>query len=110
MDMYMPRFNGVEATHYYARCRRTHRYRSCIFRRIRRWDAGRALRLGGDQFIIKVIQSGATCRCRQNSRIERFRETQRSTRLDGLTGLLNHTAAKSQLKQMIRGWTRPTVP
>jgi len=36
------------------------------------------------------------------TKIERFRKTQRSTRIDGLTGLLNHTAAKSQLKIMIK--------
>ncbi|HEX8955749.1 MAG TPA: GGDEF domain-containing protein, partial [Burkholderiaceae bacterium] len=35
------------------------------------------------------------------TKIERFRETQRSSRLDGLTGLLNHTAAKSKLKTMV---------
>ena len=34
------------------------------------------------------------------AKIERFRETQRSTKLDGLTGLFNHTAAKSRLKVM----------
>ena len=39
------------------------------------------------------------------TKIERFRETQRSTRIDGLTGLLNHTAAKSQLKTMASGLT-----
>jgi diguanylate cyclase (GGDEF)-like protein len=35
------------------------------------------------------------------TKIERFRETQRSSRLDGLTGLLNHTAAKARLKSMV---------
>jgi len=35
------------------------------------------------------------------SKIERFRETQRSSQLDGLTELLNHTAAKSSLQIMV---------
>ena len=59
-----------------------------------------ALRLGGDQFIIKPFNPVLLAAV-VKTRIERFRETQRSTRLDGLTGLLNHTAAKSQLKQLV---------
>lgn len=35
------------------------------------------------------------------TKIERFRETLRSTRLDGLTGLFNHTAAKSRLSALV---------
>ena len=36
------------------------------------------------------------------TKIERFRETQRSTRVDGLTGLLNHTASKAHLRGMVK--------
>ena len=100
MDMYMPRFNGVEATRV---LRQMSAYKSLpIVYLSGETDVGmqvEALRLGGDQFLIKpfnpVLLSAVV-----KTKIERFRETQRSTRIDGLTGLLNHTAAKSQLKTM----------
>ena len=101
MDMYMPRFNGVEATRV---LRQMSAYASLpIVYLSGESDVGmqvEALRLGGDQFIIKPFNPVLLAAV-VKTRIERFRETQRSTRLDGLTGLLNHTAAKSQLKQMI---------
>ena len=100
MDMYMPRFNGVEAT-------RVLRQMSAYTALPIVYLSGEsdvamqveALRLGGDQFLIKpfnpVLLSAVV-----KTKIERFRETQRSTQIDGLTGLLNHTAAKSHLKAM----------
>lgn len=101
MDMYMPRFNGVEATRV---LRQMSAYASLpIVYLSGESDVGmqvEALRLGGDQFIIKPFNPVLLAAVIK-TRIERFRETQRSTRLDGLTGLLNHTAAKSQLKQMV---------
>jgi diguanylate cyclase (GGDEF)-like protein len=63
-----------------------------------------ALRLGGDQFLIKPFNPVLLAAI-VKTKIERFRETQRSTQLDGLTGLLNHTAAKSQLKAMAEALT-----
>ncbi len=59
-----------------------------------------ALRLGGDQFLIKPFNPVLLAAV-VKTKIERFRDTQRSTRHDGLTGLLNHTAAKSTLKAMV---------
>ena len=92
MDMYMPRFNGVEATRV---LRQMSAYASLpIVYLSGESDIGKqveALRLGGDQFIIKPFNPVLLAAV-VKTRIERFRETQRSTRLDGLTGLLNHTA------------------
>ncbi|GAB3552312.1 hypothetical protein GCM10027343_37720 [Noviherbaspirillum agri] len=101
MDMYMPRFTGVEAT------------------RVLRQMAGyssvpivylsgesevamqvEALRLGGDQFLMKPFNPVLLAAV-VKTRIERFRETRRSSRLDGLTGLLNHTTAKSRLNTLV---------
>lgn len=101
MDMYMPKFNGIEATRV---LRQMSAYASLpIVYLSGESDIGKqveALRLGGDQFIIKPFNPVLLAAV-VKTRIERFRETQRSTRLDGLTGLLNHTAAKSQLKQLV---------
>lgn len=106
MDMYMPRFNGVEATRV---LRQMSAYRSLpIVYLSGESDIGmqvEALRLGGDQFLIKPFNPVLLAAV-VKTKIERFRETQRSTRLDGLTGLLNHTACKSRLKAMLNG----TVP
>ena len=100
MDMYMPRFTGVEATRVLRQMSAYHALP--IVYLSGESDVGmqvEALRLGGDQFLIKpfnpVLLSAVV-----KTKIQRFRETQRSTRLDGLTGLLNHTAAKSRLKAM----------
>ena len=100
MDMYMPRFNGVEATRV---LRQMSAYTALpIVYLSGESDVGmqvEALRLGGDQFLSKPFNPVLLAAV-VKTKIERFRETQRSTRLDGLTGLLNHTAAKSQLKSM----------
>ncbi len=101
MDMYMPRFNGVEATRV---LRQMSAYRSIpIIYLSGESDVGmqvEALRLGGDQFLIKPFNPVLLAAV-VKTKIERFRETQRSSRLDGLTGLLNHTACKAQLKTML---------
>ena len=101
MDMYMPRFNGVEATRV---LRQMATYSSLpIVYLSGESDVGmqvEALRLGGDQFLIKPFNPVLLAAI-VKTKIERFREIQRSTRLDGLTGLLNHTAAKSRLKAML---------
>lgn len=101
MDMYMPRFNGVEATRV---LRQMAAYSSLpIVYLSGESEVGmqvEALRLGGDQFLIKPFNPVLLAAV-VKTRIERFRETRRSSRLDGLTGLLNHTAAKSRLKAIV---------
>jgi diguanylate cyclase (GGDEF)-like protein len=101
MDMYMPRFNGVEATRV---LRQMSAYQSIpIVYLSGESEIGmqvEALRLGGDQFLIKPFNPVLLAAV-VKTKIERFRETQRSSRLDGLTGLLNHTAAKARLKVMV---------
>lgn len=101
MDMYMPHFNGVEATRV---LRQMAAYRSLpIVYLSGESDVGmqvEALRLGGDQFLIKPFNPVLLAAV-VKTRIERFRETRRSSRLDGLTGLLNHTAAKSRLQTIV---------
>jgi diguanylate cyclase (GGDEF)-like protein len=101
MDMYMPRFNGVEATRV---LRQMAAYNSLpIVYLSGESKVGmqvEALRLGGDQFLMKPFNPVLLAAV-VKTRIERFRETRRSTRLDGLTGLFNHTAAKSRLKAMV---------
>jgi diguanylate cyclase (GGDEF)-like protein len=101
MDMYMPRFNGVEATRV---LRQMAAYSALpIVYLSGESDVGmqvEALRLGGDQFLMKPFNPVLLAAV-VKTRIERFRETRRSTRLDGLTGLFNHTAAKSRLQAMV---------
>jgi diguanylate cyclase (GGDEF)-like protein len=101
MDMYMPSFNGVEATRV---LRQMAAYSSMPIVYLSGESAVgmqvEALRLGGDQFLIKPFNPVLLAAV-VKTKIERFRETQRSCRLDGLTGLLNHTAAKSRLKTMV---------
>lgn len=101
MDMYMPRFNGVEATRV---LRQMAAFNSLpIVYLSGESKVGmqvEALRLGGDQFLTKPFNPVLLAAV-VKTRIERFRETRRSVRLDGLTGLLNHTAAKSHLKAMV---------
>ena len=101
MGMYMPGINGVETTRV---LRQMPTYRSLpIIYLSSESDVGmqvEALRLGGDQFLNTpfnpVILAAVV-----KTRIERFRQIQRSTQHDGLTGLLNHTAAKSALQTMV---------
>ncbi len=101
MDMHMPRFSGVEATRV---LRQMSAYQSLpIIYLSGESNIGmqvEALRLGGDQFLLKPFNPvllAATVK----TKIARFREMLRSTRIDGLTGLLNHSAAKARLKAMV---------
>lgn len=100
MDMHMPRFNGIEATRV---LRQMAAYKSLpIIYLSGEADVSmqvEALRLGGDQFLIKPFNP-ILLTAVIKTKIDRFRETLRSTRVDGLTGLMNHTAAKSMLKTM----------
>lgn len=109
MDMYMPRFNGVEATRV---LRQMSAYRSLpIVYLSGESDVGmqvEALRLGGDQFLNKPFNPVLLAAV-VKTKVERFRESQRSSRHDGLTGLLNHTAAKSALKAMVERTTPPAM-
>jgi len=101
MDMYMPRFNGVEATRV---LRQMSAYSSLPIVYVSgESEVGmqvEALRLGGDQFLIKPFNPVLLAAV-VKTKIERYREAQRSSRMDGLTGLLNHTAVKSRLKSMV---------
>lgn len=101
MDMQMPRFDGVEATR--------------VVRQMRKWrsipiiylsgeqDIARqieALRLGGDQFLTKPfnpIMLAAVVK----TRVDRYRIAQRSTQIDGLTGLVTHSTGKQRLGLML---------
>ncbi len=101
MDMNMPRFNGVEVTHV---LRQIARYRTIPIVYLS-GDSEicmqvKALRLGGDQFLIKPVNPVLLAAIVQ-SKIDRFNETQRSSSLDGLTGLLNHAACKNQLHAIV---------
>ncbi len=101
MDMYMPRFNGVEATRV---LRQMSAYSTVpIVYLSGATDVGmqvEALRQGGDQYLTKPFNPVLLAAV-VKTKIQRFRETQRSTRLDGLTGLLNHTAAKARLNALL---------
>lgn len=97
MDMYMPNCNGVEATR---ALRQLSAYQATpIVYLSSETDVGlqvEALRLGGDQFLTKPFNPvllAATVK----TTIERHREMRRASIHDGLTGLLNHTAAKAEL-------------
>ena len=59
-----------------------------------------ALRLGGDQFLTKPFNP-VVLAATVKTKIERHREMLRSSHNDGLTGLLNHTAAKTRLDAMV---------
>ncbi len=101
MDMYMPRFNGVEATRV---LRQVSGYQALpIVYLSSESDIAmqvEALRLGGDQFLTKPFNPVVLAAV-VRTKIERYREALRSTRTDGLTGLLNHTASKARLKAMV---------
>jgi diguanylate cyclase (GGDEF)-like protein len=103
MDMYMPNCNGVEATR---ALRQLSAYQATpIVYLSSETDVGlqvEALRLGGDQFLTKPFNPvllAATVK----TTIERHREMRRASRHDGLTGLLNHTAAKAELDARLAG-------
>jgi diguanylate cyclase (GGDEF)-like protein len=102
MDMYMPTCNGVEATR---ALRQLPAYQAVpIIYLSGETDVAlqvEALRLGGDQFLTKPFNPvllSATVK----TTVERHREMQRVSRHDGLTGLLNHTAAKADLDARLR--------
>lgn len=101
MDMYMPHCNGVEATR---ALRQLPAYQAVpIVYLSSETDIGlqiEALRLGGDQFLTKPFNP-VVLAATLKTRIERYREMQRNSYNDGLTGLLNHTAAKARLDDMI---------
>ena len=97
MDMHMPTCNGVEATRV---LRQLPNYQATpIIYLSGETNVGlqvEALRLGGDQFVTKPFNPvllAATVK----TTVERHREMRRASRHDGLTGLLNHTAAKTEL-------------
>ncbi|MCB1957036.1 MAG: diguanylate cyclase [Rhodocyclaceae bacterium] len=101
MDMYMPHCTGVEATRV---LRQVAAYQSLpVVYLSSEQDVAmqiEALRLGGDQFLTKPFNPVLLAAVVKN-KIERFREMQRSSRHDSLTGLFNHSAIKSLLKQML---------
>ncbi len=102
MDMHMPRFNGIEATR--------------VLRQMTAYSAipivylsgesdvsmqVEALRLGGDQFLNKPVNP-ILLTAVIKTKIERAHEVMRASQIDGLTGLLNHTAAKSRLEALVQ--------
>jgi diguanylate cyclase (GGDEF)-like protein len=101
MDMYMPTCNGVEATR---ALRQLPAYQAIpIVYLSSETDIGlqiEALRLGGDQFLTKPFNP-VVLAATLKTKIERYREMQRNSHTDGLTGLLNHTAAKARLDHMV---------
>jgi diguanylate cyclase (GGDEF)-like protein len=58
------------------------------------------LRLGGDQFLTKPVNPVILATV-VKTKIERYRDMLYSGRHDSLTGLLNHTAAKTRLDEML---------
>jgi diguanylate cyclase (GGDEF)-like protein len=101
MDMYMPHCTGVEATRV-MRQLATYQSVPVVYLSSERDMAMQieALRLGGDQFLTKPCNPlllAAVVR----TKIERYREMQRSSLHDSLTGLLNHSAAKTRLSQLL---------
>ncbi|HMM53413.1 MAG TPA: diguanylate cyclase [Candidatus Desulfobacillus sp.] len=102
MDMYMPHCTGVEATRV---LRQMTDYQSLpVVYLSSETDVGmqvEALRLGGDQFLTKpcnpVLLAAVV-----KTKIARHREMQRHSQHDSLTGLLNHSAAKSRLNLQLQ--------
>ena len=101
MDMHMPNCSGIEANRVMRQLAAYHSlpvvYHSSETELNMQIEA---LRLGGDQFLTKPCNPlllAAVVR----TKINRYREMQRSTVQDSLTGLLNHTAAKTKLSQLI---------
>jgi diguanylate cyclase (GGDEF)-like protein len=102
MDMHMPHCTGVEATRV---LRQLTVYQGLpVVYLSSETDMGmqiEALRLGGDQFLTKPFNPVLLAAV-VKTKIERYREMQRSSQNDGLTGLLNHSAAKSRLNQIAK--------
>ncbi|MBI4989604.1 MAG: diguanylate cyclase [Rhodocyclales bacterium] len=102
MDMYMPHCTGVEATRV---LRQLTAYQTLpVVYLSSETDMGmqvEALRLGGDQFLTKpcnpVLLAAVV-----KTKIERYREMQRHSQHDSLTGLLNHSAAKGRLNLLVQ--------
>jgi len=102
MDMYMPHCTGVEATRV---LRQWTAYQSLpVVYLSSETDMGmqvEALRLGGDQFLTKpcnpVLLAAVV-----KTKIERYREMRRHSQHDSLTDLLNHSAAKGKLNQLVK--------
>jgi len=101
MDMYMPHCTGVEATRV---LRQLPSAQSLpVVYLSSEQDMGlqiEALRLGGDQFLTKpcnpILLSAVV-----KTKIERYRDMQRTSMHDSLTGLLNHSAVKTRLSQLV---------
>lgn len=102
MDMYMPFCTGVEVTR---ALRQLPEYQSVpVVYLSSETDIAQqveALRLGGDQFLTKPVNPIVLAAV-VKTKIDRYRDMMRSGRLDSLTGLLNHTAAKNKLEVMIK--------
>lgn len=102
MDMHMPKFNGVEATRV---LRQTEAYATIPIVYLSADSEVNmqveALRLGGDQFLMKPFNPMLLAAVVE-AKISRYREMQRSTQMDGLTGLLNHAASKTKLAAALR--------
>ncbi len=100
-DMYMPHCTGVEATRV---LRQLPAYRSLpVVYLSSETDMGmwiEALRLGGDQFLTKPCNPVFLAAV-VKSKIERHRDMQKASQHDSLTGLLNHSTSKNQLKQLL---------
>jgi len=102
MDMYMPHCTGVEATRVLRQIP-VHHALPVVYLSSET-DMGKqveALRLGGDQFITKPFNPVFLATVLK-AKIERYREMLRSTQHDGLTGLLNHSAAKGRLNELLQ--------
>jgi len=101
MDMYMPHCTGIEATRV---LRQLPHYQSLpVVYLSSETDMAmqvEALRLGGDQFLTKPFNPVFLAAV-VKTKIERYREMQRSSQHDSLTGLLNHSTAKSRLNQLV---------
>jgi len=100
MDMHMPHCSGIEANRV---MRQLTAYKSLpvVYHssETRLNMQIEALRLGGEQFLTKPCNPlllAAVVR----TKIERYREQQRATLQDSLTGLLNHQAAKTRISQL----------
>lgn len=102
MDMYMPFCTGVEVTR---ALRQLPEYQALpVVYLSSETDIAQqveALRLGGDQFLTKPINPIILAAV-VKTKIERYRDMLYSGRHDSLTGLLNHTAAKTRLDELVR--------
>lgn len=101
MDMHMPFCNGVEATR---ALRQIPEFQSTpviyLSGETEIAQQVEALRLGGDQFLIKPANPILLAAVVKN-KIERYREMLHAGHHDSLTGLLNHAAAKARLARML---------